>query len=379
MATSTVTSAQGEYCFADVVHALTGHLPEPYNQLPGGRLYTFAALFAYTLTHPAQFLEYAHERLRTINVPASLHTRSGWVKLKSDVCHFFALWWLVLRGDERLLRGPMDISRGKFLDWNGTRPRRTAPGPIWSPPEVGYVRVRWYPDVEATRKWPDDLGVIICDVELGPKGDLDLTRAMRQFGMENCYVIDTNRGKPQLHRKPVERLSALAIQVLVGEREEGIDRHEVIGIVEQPTELMEEARELRYWLDDWKYYLLYTAWTLPTLSLLAQAYACSARYAYGVASAVSSAAWLCLLSIIAVLLFTLVDTIALLHGKLLLPILVTIVLPVLWVLIQFIVQQIRAALPWIRAMLEAALLNEEEIEELQRRGSSDRSESEPVE
>lgn len=55
--------------------------------------------------------------------------------------------------------------------------------------EIGrYVRVRWYPDVDAATKWPEDLGRICTDVELDPKGDLDLIPAMRFFGLENCYV-----------------------------------------------------------------------------------------------------------------------------------------------------------------------------------------------
>ena len=38
-------------------------------------------------------------------------------------------------------------------------------------------------------------------------------------------VIDANRARPQLWRRPVERLSALAISVLLA------DGHEVIGVV----------------------------------------------------------------------------------------------------------------------------------------------------
>ena len=38
-------------------------------------------------------------------------------------------------------------------------------------------------------------------------------------------VIDPNRSKPQLSRRPVEKLSALAIDVLLA------DGHKVIGVV----------------------------------------------------------------------------------------------------------------------------------------------------
>ena len=46
-------------------------------------------------------------------------------------------------------------------------------------------------------------------------------------------VIDANHGKLELSRKPVERLSRLAVRVLLRDEDEedGWDRHEVIGIV----------------------------------------------------------------------------------------------------------------------------------------------------
>ena len=114
---------------------------------------------------------------------------------------------------------------------------------------------------------------------------------------------------------------------------------------------------------------------------MAELYTYSVRYFYHVAGEVSSTVLLCVLAVFAVLLYTFLDTIALVHGKVVWPLLATAILPVLWVLVRFVVRSVRATLPWIRATVEAALLSGEEIEEwerLQRRGSptpSDRSES----
>ncbi|KAI0700979.1 hypothetical protein C8T65DRAFT_656988 [Cerioporus squamosus] len=375
------TAIQAQYCFADVVQALTADPPEPYSELPGGRLYTLAALFAYTLAHPAQFVKWAHQRW---NAHASIlpDKRNGWEELKHDVWHYFALWHLVLRGERDLLRGPFGLSRAAFIDYNGTRPREhLAQGRIWPPPELECVRIRWYPDVEATRKWPDDLGVIWVDLQRGPEGELDLTPAIRYFGLENCYVIDANRGKPQLSRKPVERLSALAVQVLLGEEEERVDRHEVIGVVEQPTQLMQEARELRAWLDGRKQ-LVEDSLHLPSPSLLADAYLYSVWFLYEVADKVGRTALLGFFAVLAVLFYTLADTmrVAVAHANVVRLLLMAVILPAFWFLVHSVVRAVRATVPWIRASVEAALLSEEEIKEwerLHRRGSSvdnDRSE-----
>ncbi|TFK85939.1 hypothetical protein K466DRAFT_653994 [Polyporus arcularius HHB13444] len=364
MATS--TAVQEQYCFADVVHALTGEPPSPYSEWPGGRLYSLAALFAYTLAHPAQFLEWAHQSWKA-NRSDSPDKRLEWAKVKHDVRHFFALWHLALCGERDLLRGPLDLSRSMFIDYNGTRPRKRVRGRIWAPPETEWVRLRWYPDVEATRKWPDDLGLVWVDLQRGPEGGLDLTPAIRFLGMENCYVIDANRGKPQLSRKPVETLSALAVQVLLGEEKEGVDRHGVIGIVEQPTQLMQEARELRAWLKGRRYFLEdFLQLRAPTL--LAEAYAHSVRFLYEIADKVSSTVLLCFLAVFVVLLLTIADTtrLALAHSKVVWPLLMAVLLPVFWLVVESVMRSVRATWPWIRATMEAALLNEEEIEEWER-------------
>ena len=79
------------------------------------------------------------------------------------------------------------------------------------------------------------------ELPLGDDGGLDLKPAMRAWGMENCYVsvsspgsytlrslpsqvLDGCRRKPHLQRYPSEKLSPLAVNIL-------LDGHRVIGVV----------------------------------------------------------------------------------------------------------------------------------------------------
>ncbi len=106
------------------------------------------------------------------------------------------------------------------------------------------VRIKWYPNLEATKRWPTGIGKLWLDVPVDHHGSVDLQFVMDLWGMQNCYVraklniftcssanptsnqvIDANRTRPQLWQHPVEKLSALAINVLLG------DGHKVIGVV----------------------------------------------------------------------------------------------------------------------------------------------------
>ena len=50
------------------------------------------------------------------------------------------------------------------------------------------VRIKWYPDLEATKNWPPGVGQLWVDVPLDRHGCLDLKFVMALWGMQNCYV-----------------------------------------------------------------------------------------------------------------------------------------------------------------------------------------------
>ena len=50
------------------------------------------------------------------------------------------------------------------------------------------VRIKWYPDLAATKNWPADVGQLWVDVPLDRHGCLDLKFVMALWGMQNCYV-----------------------------------------------------------------------------------------------------------------------------------------------------------------------------------------------
>ncbi|KAI0669454.1 hypothetical protein C8Q78DRAFT_177548 [Trametes maxima] len=105
------------------------------------------------------------------------------------------------------------------------------------------VRVKWYPDLDSLRRWPEELGDLWVDLPLEPDGGLDLEPLQRMWGMENCYVLDVSPGRrPCIGRRPDEKLSALALQVRM-------DGHSVLRATECPTPATQSARKARAFVD----------------------------------------------------------------------------------------------------------------------------------
>ena len=50
------------------------------------------------------------------------------------------------------------------------------------------VRIKWYPNLEATKSWPAGMGKLWADVPLDDDGSVDLGVVMDFWGMQNCYV-----------------------------------------------------------------------------------------------------------------------------------------------------------------------------------------------
>ncbi|OJT13279.1 hypothetical protein TRAPUB_10172 [Trametes pubescens] len=130
---------------------------------------------------------------------------------------------------------PEDRSRLAYLRMVSGKGKQRTPGPT---PD-GYVRVKWYPDVEAPLKWPAGLGDLWADLPTEPDSSLDLRPLKRMWGMENCYVMLAGPGKRiQIGRRPDETLSALAWTVSLG-------KGSVLGVIEQPEPRTVAARKGR--------------------------------------------------------------------------------------------------------------------------------------
>lgn len=50
------------------------------------------------------------------------------------------------------------------------------------------VRIKWYPNLEATKRWPAGVGELWTDAPVDCDGSVDLKAVMRRWGMQNCYV-----------------------------------------------------------------------------------------------------------------------------------------------------------------------------------------------
>ncbi|KAI0753325.1 hypothetical protein C8Q80DRAFT_1055124, partial [Daedaleopsis nitida] len=213
--------------FADVVYASANRTLHPGEWPPASRIYTWAALFAYSLVHPLQFLEWADEKTelsKTMRAAQCPETQERWwAEIKEKTSYYTELSRLFLFSP---LRTPEDLARRA---WNGSVPLRSKQMRCWSvktPPKKGMVRVKWYPSAEAMRAWPEGFGELWVDLPLEQGGTLDLRPAIRLWGMENCFVLDGNRDEPHLlARQPTYELTGLAVTVLLG------DLHEVIGVV----------------------------------------------------------------------------------------------------------------------------------------------------
>ncbi|KAI0740797.1 hypothetical protein C8Q76DRAFT_709053 [Earliella scabrosa] len=234
-----------EYGFGDVVHALTVEHLDGLEWFPYARIYSYMALLAYGLIHPDQFLRWLDEKTgctKTLGRAIRKDVHDQWfLDAEERFWHFAERARLFLYSP---FRCPEDHSRRAF--------RRLGCPPLqpgwkmrcWSakePPREGTVRVKWYPSAEAVRRWPEGLGEIWTDLPLEPDGSLDLRPVLRLWGMENCYVlrVDGQRNPPDFGRRQTLDVSAIGVKVLLGEF------HEVIGVVEQPTPPMRDARHAR--------------------------------------------------------------------------------------------------------------------------------------
>nr|VWO99613.1 E3 ubiquitin protein ligase (EC [Ganoderma boninense] len=187
-----------EPSFADVVHLLTTRPPiTDLNKTwdLSSRISSYLALFAYSFAHPKQFALWANDAWtfsETIAGPAyaGAPRREGANAATSKVVFAFCVARLFLFAP----RGPEVRAR---------EPLRSVP-----------VRGR-------------------------PVDGIDLKVVINRWGMQNCYIIDAKRTRPNLWRRPVEKLSALAISVLLA------DGHKVIGVVELPSKPLQIARECR--------------------------------------------------------------------------------------------------------------------------------------
>ncbi|PIL33791.1 hypothetical protein GSI_04416 [Ganoderma sinense ZZ0214-1] len=236
--------------FADVVYLLT--TPPPITDLNktwdlGSRISSYVALFAYSLAHPKQFalwVNYALKISESIEDATYVEVWREWAEAaKSNAVFAFCVARLFLFAP----RGPE--VRARELGVRSV--------PVRGSPEDGTVRIRWYPDLEATKRWPAGVRKLWVDVPADGDGSVDLKVVMNRWGMQNCYVIDANCARPHLRRRPVEKLSALAINVLLA------DGHKVIGVVECPSKPLQLAREYRAYL----VHLRHQAWLLLTAAV----------------------------------------------------------------------------------------------------------------
>ncbi|KAI1790382.1 hypothetical protein LXA43DRAFT_891083 [Ganoderma leucocontextum] len=223
---------QSEPSFADVVYVLTTPPPDADAKKAWNlstRISRYVALFAYSLAHPQQFALWINDACKvseTIEEATYPEVRREWADAaKAKVAYAFSVATLFLSAPQ----GPTERAREAVV----------RPMPVYGPPENGTVRIKWYPDLEATKRWPAGLRQLWVDVSVDRDGCVDLKFVMDLWGMQNCYVIDANRSKPQLWRRRVEKLSALAINVLLA------DGHKVVGVVERPSEYLQVAREYR--------------------------------------------------------------------------------------------------------------------------------------
>nr|VWO99609.1 High osmolarity signaling protein SHO1 (Osmosensor SHO1) [Ganoderma boninense] len=245
-----------EPSFADVVYLLT--TPPPITDLNktwdlGSRVSSYLALFAYSIAHPKQFALWVNDAW-TIRISQTIAgatyadaRREGANAAMPKAVFAFCVARLFLFAP----RGPEVRARALLRSV-----------PVRCPPVDGTVRIKWYPDLEAMKRWPSGMGELWVDVPVDCDGSVDLKIVMDRWGMQNCYVIDANRARPHLWRRHVEKLSALAISILLA------DGHKVIGVVERPSKPLQIAREYRASL----VHLRHQAWlhfTVVCLVLLA--------------------------------------------------------------------------------------------------------------
>ncbi|PIL33749.1 hypothetical protein GSI_04374 [Ganoderma sinense ZZ0214-1] len=231
---------QGEPSFADVVYVLTTPPPDASDADTqrtwdlSSRIPHYVTLFAYSLAHPQQFASWVNDTWKigkTIEDAKHPEVRRKWAGTAKDkTVYAFSVAIPFLFAPQ----GPE------------ARARETAeqPIPVYGPPEHDMMRIKWYPNLQATNRWPEHMGQLWVDVPLERDGCLDLRFVKALWGMQNCYVIDPNRSKPHLSRRPVEKLSPLAVNVLLA------DGHKVIGVVERPSEHLQVARKYRAYVKD---------------------------------------------------------------------------------------------------------------------------------
>ena len=232
--------------FADVAYVLT-HPPPGETWTTSERAYSLSALFAYTFLHPLAFSGWVNEvlgvreTLRVVGRPETL------TRVLSNTAHVVGIV-------EELTYGPKKcpMALAKELGRKGKTPclpfeleyvfRCYSRAGTLITRRFRHVRVRWYPNLEATCEWPEDLGELWMDLPQTVDGGVDLQPAMDAWGMDNCYVrntylapdyyndlramqvIDPNRQLPALSRYPSEKLSGLAIKIL-------LEDSYVIGVV----------------------------------------------------------------------------------------------------------------------------------------------------
>lgn len=177
--------------FADVVHVLTTP-PPGYSWTPSNRVYHLSALFAYSLAHPLQFIQWAGDEfdvagkmVKLVDGKASRKVQFGAHIARDLVCA--PCGSPEMRSRQMLghaSRRPAPPSKGCVRHilltclWPGLTTRL----------RLRTVRIKWYPNAKAIRQWPKDLGELWMDLPFDADGGVDLRPAMRTWRMENCHV-----------------------------------------------------------------------------------------------------------------------------------------------------------------------------------------------
>ncbi|EJF60645.1 hypothetical protein DICSQDRAFT_155591 [Dichomitus squalens LYAD-421 SS1] len=336
--------------FAEVVYVLTTPPPGSKPWDLSSCLSRYMALLAYTLIHPKQAALWADNRWKigeTIEEATYAEVRREWEAVAiSRVQYAFTVARLFVFAPQ----GPGERARRAFLRQS----------PVTGPPKDGVIRVKWYPDVESVRVWPEGFGQLWMDVPVDETGCADLRVIKDSWGMENCFVIDANRDRLALWRHPVEKLSALAINVLLS------DGHRVIGVVERPSQPLLAARQYRAYV---RYHMRpFVSETIPRLLGLtvARLLLVLSNLAIGIPYflwfLLSCSPYILFRTLeIALLALYAVGAIVLRDLEELVYVLVGYAAPPAWVF--------RSAGRWLVAGLEAAFLTDEEINRRTREGS----------